>query len=102
MRVRRDGSFTFPLGGPPGLNGNVRFHSVAPVNASRKRRITLVKRAFTIPASGVARLRIKLSRKNLKILRRNRKIKTRAVVTLNNNAGLSSSARKLVTFRAPR
>ena len=40
--------------------------------------MTLASKAFKKPKSGKVKLKIKLSRKKLRILRRNRKIKTRS------------------------
>jgi hypothetical protein len=52
-----------------------------------------------VPASGRVTLKIKLSKKNLRILKRNRRIKLRVTVKLRNPAGLSSTATRTLTLR---
>ena len=65
-------------------------------------RVTLATRSFTVPASGNVTLTIRLSRKNFRILQLNRKIRTRVTATLRSAAGLTSTASKTITLRAPR
>jgi hypothetical protein len=48
------------------------------------------------------RLKITLSRRSFRILQLNRRIRTRATVTLRNAAGLSSTASKQITLKAPK
>jgi hypothetical protein len=45
--------------------------------------------------------RFTLSRRSFRILQLNRRIRTRATVTLRNAAGLSSTASKQITLKAP-
>jgi hypothetical protein len=82
------------------------LRSVKRVRVSRerrnKRRITLARRPFGVPAGGTGRLKLQLSRTNLGILKLNRRIRTRVAVTLTNAAGLTSTASKTITLHAPR
>ena len=95
-------SFKFSFRGGPGLKGTLVLQSVKKVRTSAKKRVTLLRKSFTVPASGKVTLRLKLSRKIFRILKLNRKIRTRATVTLKNVAGLTSKASKQITLKAPR
>jgi len=64
--------------------------------------VTLARRSFTTPAAGKVTLRMRLSKRSFRILRLNRTIRTRVTVTLKNSAGLTSTASKVVTLKAPR
>ena len=63
------------------------------------RRVTLARKSFTVPAAGKVTMRVKLSRKNLRILRRNRRITVRVTVKLRSAAGLSSTATRRLTLK---
>ncbi len=97
-RLRR-GRFTYSFRAPRGTSGSASFTSVKKVRVSARRKVTLARRAFSVPGSGKVTLRIKLSKKNLRILRRNRKIQLRVTVKLENAAGLTSTARSTLTLR---
>ena len=66
---------------------------------SRRARVTLATKSFKAAKSGKVKLKIKLSRKKLRILSRNRRIKTKVTVTLRNAAGRSSVASATVTLK---
>jgi hypothetical protein len=102
IRVGRNRVFTFAFGAGANLTGMAVFRSAGKVQVSAKRRVTLARKPFTSPASGRVRLKVKLSKKNFRILKRNRKIRTRVTVTLTNSGGLSSSASKMLLLKAPR
>jgi Ca2+-binding RTX toxin-like protein len=99
VKVSRTGRFSYSFRAGAGLRGKAVFRSVNKVRASRRARVTLAKKSFKAPSSRKVTLKIKLSRKNLAILRRNRKIKTKVTVTLKNGAGLSSVASTTVTLK---
>jgi hypothetical protein len=106
-RVSRKRRFKCRVRATPGLRGRAVFRSVKRVRVSRrrgsrKRKVTLARKSFTVPASGRVTLRVRLSKRSFKILVLNRKIRTRATVTLRNAAGRKSTARKTITLRAPR
>ncbi len=98
IKVRR-GRFTYSFGGPPGAAGEAAFRSIAKVKVSVRRKVTLARKSFRVRNSGRVTLRIKLSRKNLRILRRNRRIKLRVAVRLENAAGQTSRATRTLTLR---
>lgn len=100
IKVTRKGTFTFSFRASPGLKGKAVFRSAKPIKTSATRkRVTLASKTFTVPKSGLVKLQIKLSKKNLAILRKNRKIKTKVSVTLTNAAGLSSMGSKTITLK---
>ena len=101
IKVGRNRVFRFSFTATPGLTGNAVFRSLKKVRISKKRRVTFAKKSFTVPASGKVTLKAKLSKKNFRILRLNRKVRASAAVTLKNAAGLTSNAAKTVTFKAP-
>jgi hypothetical protein len=106
IRVDRRGRFRFSFHAEPSLTGKAVFGSVRKVLLSRTsaaaRRITIARRPFTVQARGRVTLRLKLSARNLRVLKLNRRIRTRVAVTLANSAGLTSRASKQITLRAPK
>ena len=102
IRVDRKGRFTFTFGAAAGLTGSASFTSATKVRVSTKRKaITLATKSFTVPTGGKVTLKITLSKKNVRILKLNRKIRTRVTVILKNSARLKSTASKTVTLKAP-
>lgn len=105
IRVDRRGRFRFSFRASPRLTGTAVFASVGKVRVSPRRnvrrRVTLARKSFTVPASGKVTLRIRLSKRSFRILRLNRRIRTRVTVTLRNAAGLTSTASKRITLKAP-
>jgi Divergent InlB B-repeat domain len=102
IRVDRKGRFRFSFNATAGLAGKAVLRSVGKVRGSRKARVTLARRSFTVPANGRVTLKLRLSKKNFRILTLNRKIRTRMTVKLTNAAGLSSTAGKKITLKAPK
>ena len=99
VKVSRQGRFTYSFRAGSGLRGNAGFRSVKKVRTSRLTRVTLARKSFQAASSGKVTLKIKLTRRKLAILRRNRKIKTKVTVTLKNAAGLSSVTSTRVTLK---
>jgi len=98
IKVSRKGRFTYSFRTGASLRGKAGFRSVKKVGVSKRARVTLATKSFKAPKSGKVKLKIKLSRKKLRILRRNRRIKTKVTVVLK-NGGLSSTASATVTLR---
>jgi hypothetical protein len=94
--------FKFSFRATPGLTGSAVFEGVKKVRVGRKQRVTLARKSFTVPASGKVTLKIRLSKKNFRILKLNHEIRTRVTVTLKNAAGLTSKASKKITLKAPK
>jgi Ca2+-binding RTX toxin-like protein len=99
VTVSRQGRFSYSFRGGAGLSGEAVFASAGKVRLSRKARVTLGRRSFTVPAGGTVKLKMRLSGRNLAILRRNRKIRTKVTVTLANSEGGSSVASGTVTLK---
>ena len=102
IRVSRKRSFKFSFRATAGLKGTAVFESVKKVRTSRKKKVKLVRKSFTVPATGKVTLRLRLSKKAFRILKLNRKIRTRVTVSLTNAAALSSKASTQVTLKAPK
>jgi extracellular elastinolytic metalloproteinase len=101
IKVGKSGSFTIKFSAPAGLSGSAAFSSVKKVRISKRKRVTLAKKSFTVPGTGKVTLKVKLSRKNRRILKLNRKIKVKLTITVRNAAGTSSATRN-VTLKAPK
>src|SRR5262249_54989748 len=102
IRVDRKGRFTFTFGAAAGLTSSAGFESATKVRVSAKRKaVTLAAKSFTVPASGKVTLNLTLSKRSLRILKLNHKIRTRVTVMLKNAAQLKSTATKTVTLETP-
>ena len=98
IRVRRSGSFVLRFLAAAGRTGSLKLTTVKPVAGARKRRkLVLVRKSFTAPASGRVRVRVKLGRKGMRVLRRTRRLPVTAKATLG-----SRTASRRLTLRAPR
>ena len=93
ISVNRKRRFGARFQATPALTGRLVFKR-------SKRRIA--RKAFTVSADGRVKLKLRLSKKNFRLLKRRRKLRTRATVTVVNTAGLTSQASKRVTLKAPR
>ncbi|HTN25390.1 MAG TPA: PKD domain-containing protein, partial [Solirubrobacteraceae bacterium] len=100
IAVDRKRGFRVAFGATPGLTGTLVFKRVSA--RGRVTDVTLVRRSFTVPASGRVRLRLSLTAAQFRSLQRHRRVGTRVTVTLRNAFGLSSSASKRLTLRAPK
>jgi PKD repeat protein len=102
IRVDRKGRFRFDFRGTPRLQGTAAFSSTNELRVGRRKAfVTLARKSFRVPVNGKVNFRIRLSSENLRLLKRNHKIRARVTVELKNAAGLSSTASKIVTFKAP-
>jgi hypothetical protein len=95
VRVDRLGRFSYTLSAGARLRASAAFRSLRP-------RRTLATRRFTVPASKRARLRLRLSRRDLATLKRRRKLTVVVAVRLTNAARRSSRATARLTLLAPR
>jgi hypothetical protein len=102
ITVSRKRKFKFSFHATPDLTGTAVFRSLKKVRVSRKKKVTLAKKSFTVPAGGKVKLKIKLSKKKFRILKLNHKIRVRVTVTLENLAGATSKASKKITLKAPK
>jgi thermitase len=102
IRVSRKGVLSYSFRATPGLFGEAVFRTRRKAVVSRRAHVRIGSRAFKVPSSGRVTVKVKLSRKNLRILRRNRRLRLNAIVTVRNTANLSSKATKAFTLRPPR
>jgi hypothetical protein len=72
------------------------------VRVPRRVHLTVARERFSVPATGRVVLRVRLSRRNLQILRRNRRLLLRVTVTVRDSSGLASATRRNLTLLAPR
>ena len=70
ITVNRKRRFSFSFHADAGLTGAAVFKSVKAVSVSRKRVVALARKSFTVPAGRKVTLRIRLSKKNYRILKR--------------------------------
>jgi hypothetical protein len=101
ITVNRKRSFKFSFVAPPGLTGVATFASAGEVRITRKARVTLARKPFTVPPTGKVTLTIKLSRKSFRILKLNHKLRVLVTITLTNAAGLTSEATNTITLKPP-
>jgi thermitase len=103
LRASKSGRFSYRFKATPGMNGSAVFKTVKKVKVSKRARVTLARRSFSvIRADGAVTVAVKLSKKNLKILERNRRLVLNVTVTVRNFAGLKSQASKRLTLLAPK
>ena len=86
VKVSRRGRFSYSFKAGAGLRGKAVFRKLA-------------SKSFKVPRSAKVTLKMKLSAKKLRLLRRKGKIKTKVTVTLRDGAGGSSVASRRVTFK---
>jgi hypothetical protein len=97
VTVGARGIFSLTFAGTPGAAGTIKVTTVKAVSAARRRKLVVARRSFTAPASGRVRVKLKLTRKGFRVLRRLKRLPVSAKVTLG-----QTSAKKRVTLRAPR
>jgi hypothetical protein len=86
LRDSRTGRFTYTFEAPPGRAGTAQLTSTKSVMVGAKRRkIKLPSKSFTSPANGTVKLKFKLSRKNLKALKRLPSLRFKVSVTIGSN-----------------
>lgn len=96
IQASRSGRFSFSFKATPRLKGQITLKTVREV-PSRK----LGNKAFTVPSSGKATVKFKLSRRQRVLLERYKKHRIAVTVKLRNSADLTSTATVGITLRAP-
>jgi Tol biopolymer transport system component len=99
IRVGAGGRFTYRFSATPGASGIAALRSAKVRVGRRMARIWLLRRTFTVPASGRVALRAKLSRKALRILRVNRRIRATMTVILKDAGNASTRSKAPVVLR---
>jgi subtilisin family serine protease len=107
VRVSKRRSFAYSFSATPGLRGRVVIQTANRVAAfgvrlRRRVRLTIARKPFVVSPNGRVRLRIRLSRKEMRILRRNRRLALRVRVTVRDSGGRLATARKRLLLLPPR
>lgn len=102
IRVSRKGRFAYALRATPGVAGEAVFRTRTRVFVSRRARMTLARKRFSVLGSGRAVLKARLSRRKLAILRRDRRLSVLVSVTARDSDGRRATAAKALTLKAPR
>ena len=104
IRLGRTGRFAYPFKAAPGVRGEavMRTRSRVRLSAARRARLTVSARHFRSPASGRVRLRIKLSRRTLRVVRLNRRLRLRVQVSVTDSQGRVTRASRNLTLLPPR
>lgn len=106
-RVSRARRFSYPLRATPGLHGRVVIQTanrvaVSGIRFRRKARLTIARKRFVVSSNGRVRLRIRLSRREMRVLRRSGRLGLRVRVTVSDPGGRSAAAGKRLLLLPPR
>jgi subtilisin family serine protease len=102
VRVSRKGGFRYAFRATPGLSGNVAFKTRKEVVVSRKAHLFIGTRSFSVGAGGRVSVAVKLSKRKLRILRRNGKLPLRVTAIVRDSVGLTASATRQLALKPPR
>jgi subtilisin family serine protease len=102
VRVTRKGVLVYRFRATPGLTGTASFKTRVRAVVSRRAHLTIGRKPFAVGPTGRVTVRVKLSKRNLRHLRHNKRLLLNATVTVRNAAGLSAKAVKRLTLRPPR
>ena len=80
-----------------GRTGSIRLKTVRAFATGARRRLVVALRSFTVPSTGQVRARVRLTRPGFRLLKRVRRLRLSARVTLG-----TATESKRVTLRAPR
>lgn len=99
ISVSSRGAFRFSfLASPVGTTGTATFDSAnAVASAKKKRKLRLGRKSFTAPTNGQVKLKLKLSEKNLAVLRKRKRLSTVVKVQFG-----ASSLTKTFSLKAPK
>jgi hypothetical protein len=101
--VRSDGTFFFVLGPfSEDVAGSIVFSTVKPVATSRKRVLVLARKTLSIRAGKRVKVKVKLSKKARRTLRRLKRVRVRAQVAVIDAAANRSNKRFKFTLKAPK
>jgi thermitase len=102
IRVSKRRSFAYSFRATPGLSGEVTFRTRRKAVVARRAHLTIGTRAFSVGSGGRVTVRVKLSRRELRILRRNGALRLRVTAVVRDAAGLSARATARLTLKPPR
>ncbi|HEU0018670.1 MAG TPA: S8 family serine peptidase [Thermoleophilaceae bacterium] len=101
IRVSKQGVFGYSFTAPPGVSGKIGFKTSRKVVVARKGHVSLGPRKFSTRAGKVT-VEVRLSKRKLAILRRNRALPLTVTVVLRDAAGRTSTATKALTLKPPK
>ncbi len=98
VRVKRS-RFAYSFRSSGGLAGAVSMRTLGKLRVGgtrhpRRKHLTVERRSFEVPAGGRVKLKIRLSRREMRVLRRDRRLVMRVSVTVHNAAGQTAKAAK--------
>ena len=93
VRASKRRVFKYTFKATPGLTGKASFRTRTKLVGSK---------TFTVPSTGRVTVKVRLSKKSFRLLRRKGKLALTARVTVSNAASLSASATKRLTLKPPR
>jgi thermitase len=102
IRVSRSGVFRYPIRAATGLQGTAVFRTRRKALVARRAHLTLARKRFSVPQGGRLTLRVRLSRREMRVLRRNRRLLLRVAVTVRDSAGRSATAARRLKLLPPR
>jgi thermitase len=104
IRLKRSGRFGYGFWAAPGLRGQAAIRTRARVRlpGNRRGRLTVAVKGFRSPASGRVTLRIRLSRRALRVLRLNRRLRLGVQVSVTDSQGRMTRAARTLTLVARR
>ncbi|HEX2160287.1 MAG TPA: S8 family serine peptidase [Thermoleophilaceae bacterium] len=101
LRVSRRGVFRYTFRATPSLAGRIAFRTRRKVRIARRTHLSLAAKTFSAPATGRVAVKVRLSKRQLRILRRNGRFLLRVTATARGNAGESLRASRGLTLRPP-
>jgi thermitase len=106
VRVTASRRFSYRFDATPGLSGDVRLATRQKVLVSARARrlahLSIDRKHFEVPAGGHVRLRLRLSRKEMRLLRGNERLALWAAVTVRAADGRTAFRRKRLLLLPPR
>jgi subtilisin family serine protease len=101
IRVSKKGVFGYSFTAPPGMSGKIGFKTSRKVVVARKGHLSLGPRRFSTRAGKVT-VEVRLSKRKLAILRRNKRLPLTVTVVLRDAADRTSKATKPLTLKPPK
>jgi thermitase len=102
IRVSRRGVFRYAFRATPGVTGRIAFRTRRKVTVARRAQLSLGGKTFRAPATRRVVVKIKLSRKQLRLLRRNGRFLLNVVADARGTRGEPLRASRRLTLKSPR
>ena len=102
IQIASNGTAVIPVTGTPGSKGSVTVSSNKPISSARKRKakkaiIRFARKGFTVPASGVAKVKVTVTGKALKALKKAKKITVKVTIKTD-----TTTVTKRIVLKAPK